>query len=56
MEVESRGVGALPGACAELSSEEKMGLGGEVWRSGVAGANRRKEQGLGGWLVGYEAI
>jgi len=41
-------VGALPGACAELSSEEKIGLGGRV-----AGAWRKREGKsrdlVGGW-------
>lgn len=48
MEVESRGVGALPGACAELSSEEKIGLGG-LWL--VRGADGRERAGIR-WVAG----
>ena len=41
-------MGALPGACAELSSEEKMGLGG-LWL--VRGANWRERAGIR-WVAG----
>jgi len=41
-------VQALPGACAELSSEEKMGLGG-LWLE--CGANGRERAGIR-WVAG----
>ena len=41
-------MGALPGACAELSSEEKIGLGG-LWL--VRGADGRERAGIR-WVAG----